>query len=80
MQKYNNNKLFYKQNGFCVVHSFLKPAELKKIDQKVKKFILQKSKKLKGKNINFTKIVSQIPFMILINLKIFSKICNKKKI
>ena len=29
MQKYNNNKLFYKQNGFCVVHSFLKPAELK---------------------------------------------------
>ena len=55
MQKYDNNKLFYKQNGFCVVRSFLKPAELKNIDQKVKKFILEKSNKLKGKNINFTK-------------------------
>ena len=55
MQKYDDNKLFYKQNGFCVVRSFLEPAELKNIDQKVKKFILEKSNKLKGKNINFTK-------------------------
>ena len=54
MQKYDDNKLFYKQNGFCVVRSFLEPAELKNIDQKVKKFILEKSNKLKGKNINFT--------------------------
>lgn len=55
MQKYIKNKLYFDQNGFCVINSFFNATELKKLDKKVKNFIKNKSKKLKGKNINFTK-------------------------
>jgi len=55
MLKYSKNKSYFNQHGFCVINSFFNRIELKNLNKKVKSFIQEKSKKLKGKNINFTK-------------------------
>jgi len=45
----------YKKNGFCVVHKFVPIKTVNKLNSKINKFFKEKSKNIKGKNINFSK-------------------------
>tara|TARA_B100000787_G_scaffold37410_1_gene26353 strand:+ start:89 stop:838 length:750 start_codon:yes stop_codon:yes gene_type:complete len=53
MHKFSKHKSNFVKDGFCLIESFLSPAELKKLSIIVKKFIKYKSSKLTGKNINY---------------------------
>ncbi len=55
MNKYSKNKTYFDNHGFCIINSFLTRRELNQLNNKVKNFIKNKSKNLKGRNINLTK-------------------------
>tara|TARA_B100001175_G_C19507910_1_gene641964 strand:- start:2697 stop:3464 length:768 start_codon:yes stop_codon:yes gene_type:complete len=55
VENYSKFKTFYDAKGYCHIKRFLSKSETKLLDQRVKKFINIKSKKLKGRNINFSK-------------------------
>ena len=67
MKKYSKNKTYFNNHGFCIINSFLTRRELNQLNNKVKNFIKNKSKDLKGRNINLTKNKNQILCMISIN-------------
>ena len=52
MNIHSNFKRIYDEDGFCIIKKFFSKTEIKELNYKIKHFLKNKSKNLKGKDIN----------------------------